>query len=73
MTEYSTANNKEKVLEKIQGAKFAQRVTFPDHAQSLFVPAFLKEALLSLPAEEQTALIRRQKEAATKIANPPST
>jgi hypothetical protein len=44
---------KSAVLEKIEGLKLAQRVLFPDHPQSLFVPAFLKEARLSLPIEDR--------------------
>lgn len=35
------------ISEKIQQLSFAQRVVFPDHPKSLFVQAFLKEAMLS--------------------------
>ena len=50
--------NKTTLLDKIAGAKFAQRIAFPDHPQSLFVPAFLKEAWLSLhPLERPTTTL----------------
>lgn len=37
----------QEVSEKIQQLSFAQQVVFPDHPKSLFVQAFLKEAMIS--------------------------
>lgn len=37
----------QEISEKIQQVSFAQQVVFPDHPKSLFVQAFLKEAMIS--------------------------
>lgn len=41
------------VQQKLHALQLAQRVAIPDHPESLFVQAFLKEAYLSLPLEQQ--------------------
>jgi len=43
---------KELVQQKLNAISFAQRVIFPDHPKSLFVPAFLNEAWESIPETE---------------------
>jgi hypothetical protein len=35
------------IREKLEALAFAQRVVLPDHPDSLFVPAFLRESLLA--------------------------
>jgi hypothetical protein len=37
----------EKIKEKLKALAYAQRVSLPDHPDSLFVNAFLKEALFA--------------------------
>lgn len=44
---------KEQVQQKIKVISFVQRVIFPDHPKSLFVPAFLNEAWESIPETER--------------------
>ena len=44
---------KEQVQQKMKAISFAQRVIFPDHPKSLFVPAFLNEAWESIPETER--------------------
>ncbi|KAL9190494.1 hypothetical protein ACHAXT_000200 [Thalassiosira profunda] len=41
------------VKRKLRALAFAQRVIFPDHPDSLFVPAFLKEAWASTPESQR--------------------
>lgn len=49
---YSELTEKQ-IRQKLQALEFAQRVVFPDHPDSLFVPAFLKEAWRSIPDSQQ--------------------
>jgi hypothetical protein len=35
------------IQEKLEALAFAQRVVLPDHPESLFVPAFLRETILA--------------------------
>ena len=42
------------VKRKLNAIAFAQRVIFADHPESLFVPAFLKEAWQSIPVSERS-------------------
>lgn len=42
-----------RVQQLMKGMQFAQRVLLPDHPQSLFVPAFFKQAWLSMSEEER--------------------
>jgi len=41
------------IKRKIHAIALAQRVVFPDHPDSLFVPAFLREAWLSIPESDR--------------------
>ena len=50
-TSTPTASISATIQNKIQELQFAQRIIFPDHPQSLFVEAFLKECWLSIPLE----------------------
>ena len=49
---YSELTEKQ-IRQKLQALEFAQRVVFPDHPDSLFVPAFLKEAWRSIPDSQR--------------------
>lgn len=45
----------EKIKQKLEAVAYAQRVMFTDHRESLFVQAFLKEALASIPLSDRVA------------------
>jgi hypothetical protein len=46
--------------EKLEALDFAQRVILPDHPESLFVPAFLRESLVVVGPERGRGPLRNK-------------
>jgi hypothetical protein len=58
--------SRQTIHEKIQGVRLAQRIIFPDHPQSLIVPALIKEVLATNQPDYLSTALNRAKDILTR-------